>query len=161
MKKGEQYVMLFLFPQSLFYQSLLPLLPVFPALTGMASITSESSITGQKHQAASSLQMTLVYTQEYMHTDTYTHPCLLCMFSCGILPPHATLLSFDTNTAPPHHHHHHHLRHTYGVLCVSSKQWVETTNSRSLQGREEAATVVLVCCCYSVWGVSDLPACFQ
>lgn len=47
------------------------------------------------------------------------------------------------------------------TVCVSSKQWVETTSSRSLQEREGATTVALMCCCNSVCGVSDHPACFQ
>lgn len=89
--------MLFLFPQSLSCQSLLPLLPVFHALPGTAPITPENSITWQ--ETPSSLQMNLMYTQVHMHTDTYIHVSYACspVGSCQV---HATLLSFDTNSPP-------------------------------------------------------------
>lgn len=124
MKKGQQYVMLLLFLQSLSYQTPLP---VFAALPGTASITSE------QHYRAEEPRKPLIYsgdTPARTQADakiTRTH--LLCQRSRGI----NTGTCHHTLSTPPHLH-----VQTQG-LCM----------------REGASTLVLECCCYSV-RVNDL-----
>lgn len=131
-KKGEQCVSLLLFPQSLPYQSLLPplpLLPAFHALPGPASISPESSITGQEapsspHQAAKEFNV---------HTG---HTCVLCACSpAGSSQVHVPLLSLP-HTPPPGLQH--------------------TPRSR---GRTRLTLCSSDFCRAVCVGVSDLPAC--
>lgn len=117
-KNAEQYVMLFPLPA-------IPLSSVPPpSLPGIALITSWSSITGRKR------------TDEHQHlqctledTCMQTHLSLLCV-SGGPPQVHVTLSLFSPTTC----------MHTYRA-CMSSKQWVETASSRSLQEKEGAAEV--------------------
>lgn len=88
-----------------------------------------------------------------VYSTTYAYRLILTsMFSCEIIPGTCHPAVFCHKHSPSH------LQHS---SCVSSKQRIENTNSRSLQRREGTAKAVSVCCCYNVRGVSDLHACFQ
>ena len=126
--------MLFLFPQSLFYQSppASSLIP-HPARTGINHLREQH----YRAEIASSLKMTKVYTCKHVH-KTHTHLHVL-------QSPHSCHPAcFWHKHSPPH------LQHTHSVCVCHQSGGLKTTNSRSLQGREGAATEVLICCCYRV-----------
>ena len=108
--------------------------PWFPTPLGLASITSESSITGQKSPAAwkwlKCTHVSMFIRHTHLHVLQSPHSCHPACFWHKHSPPH--------------------LQHTHSVCVCHQSGGLKTTNSRSLQGREGAATEVLICCCYRV-----------
>lgn len=145
MEKAEQYVMLFLFPQSLFYQSppASSLIP-HPARTGINHLREQH----YRAEIASSLKMTKVYTCKHVH-KTHT---LACSPVSTFMPP--CLLLTQTQPSPP-------AAHTQCV-CMSSKRWVENYKLKVSAGEGRSChrgfDMLLL---QSVCGASDLPASVQ
>lgn len=111
------------------------------ALPGMASITSESIITGQKQREACKwLQCT------HENICIQTHPCLLCL-PVGSSQVHANLLSFDTDTAPPHP------QHTYSVCVIEAVGWNYKLKVSAGEGRSNYSgfDVLLQQCMWGEW----------
>lgn len=112
--------------------------PWFPTPLGLASITSESSITGQKSPAAWKWLKCTHVSMFIRHTHT-------CMFSS--LHIHATLLAFDTNTALPTCS-----THTVCVYVIKAVGWKLQTQGLCRGGKELPQRFWYVVATECVWG---------
>lgn len=133
--------MLFLFPQSLSHQALLPLLSPRPARNGINHLREHH----YRAETARSLQMTSVYTREHMHTDTSMSP----MSPSGIIPGTCHPALFWHKHSPPHPH----LQHTYSVCVIEAVGWNYKLKVSAGEGRSNYSgfDVLLQQCMWGEW----------